>query len=353
MYAYKNAKIENIPVVITLDISQNCKSNINRDYLYNQKYAKHRCNKAYVINIEDDYGNEYDIAEVFNSKTNKIVTYVKNQYISSDEYDENKENVNGKGIIIYLDKDLARNCNRVLGKQIWNNINNIYMTFYNNGCPKERIIFFYSPDEHKIINDYIEQWFDNGWKKFEKKFENDSYKIQEWYENGNKMKDYYLKGDKIDGIYTDYYINSKLKSIKQYNNGLLNGICSEWNIHGNITLESEFSNGNIVEKYKKIYKNNQEITVKRNIKLKSIYTKQDNTYKKIPPVIIPIKNISFKRTVPTVNLYDKYKNSNNIINEIKDKKELIKTNPVHYNVRNSISGRLQLKFDEKKYLEIN
>jgi competence CoiA-like predicted nuclease len=77
-------------------------------------------------------------------------------------------------------------------------------------------------------------------------------------------------------------------------------------------------------------------------------------FKKIKsPVIIPIKNIQFKRNAPTQNLYDKYKNSYNVINEIKDKKELIKTNSVHYNVRNSISGRLQLKFDDKKYIEIN
>jgi hypothetical protein len=136
--------------------------------------------------------------------------------------------------------------------------------------------------------------------------------------------------------------------------GLLNGICSEFNINGSITLESEYHNGKILEKFKKIYKNNIEIPLTKSIKLKSIFIVHNNFFKKIKsPIIIPIKNISSKRTKPTQNLYDKYKNSNNVINEIKDKKELIKTNSVYYNVRNSISDRLQLKFDDKKYIEIN
>jgi len=360
MYAYKSAKNNDKSVVITLFIGENSKSNVYRSYLFKSLYAKHRCNKAYVIKIEDDYQNQYDYAETICSKTKKITKYIKNQYTITDEYDENKENVNGTGIIFFLDRDLARNYNRKLGDQIWNNVNNIYKTFYNNGAMKERKFFIYSPNilDDKILYHSIEEWYENEVPKFLKKFIYNNYQITEWYENGNMMKQYYTINNKIDGFYTEWYVNSKLKTIKQYNIGLLNGLCIEWHINGNKRLETEYKNGKIIEKYKKIYKDNQEIVTTRNIKLTSIRKNKLNyNYKKIQlPVNVPINNISIKKDVPSalsLNLYDKYKDTNNIINEIKNKKELIKTNSIHFNIRNSISNRLQLKLNDNKYIEIN
>jgi antitoxin component YwqK of YwqJK toxin-antitoxin module len=366
MYAYKSAKNNDKSVVITLFIGEKSKSNVNRKYLFKSLYAKHRCNKAYVIRIEDDYKNQYDFAETICSKTNKITKYIKNQYIIADEYDENKENVNGAGIVFFLDKDLARNYKRILGDQIWLNVNNIYKTFYNNGSIKERIYFIYSPyilndkgiKDDKILYHSIEEWYENEIPKFTQKFIYNNYQITEWYENGSLMKQYHSMDDKIDGIYTEWYVNGNLKTIKQYNNGILNGLCTEWHINGNKRLETEYENGKIIEKYKKIYKNNQEIIPNRSIKLSSIKSTRLNfDYKKIIPFInLPIKDSLIKKEIKrssSVNLYDKYKDTDTIINEIKNKKELIKTNSVHYNIRKNISDRLQLKLYDNKYLEIN
>ena len=50
----------------------------------------------------------------------------------------------------------------------------------------------------------------------------------------------------------------------------------------------------------------------------------------------------------------KYKDSKNFLHEITNKKNLEKTNPIHYGVRKSstiISGLLL--FHDKKYVEIN
>lgn len=366
MYAYKNAKNNDKSVLITLFIGEKSKSNVYRNYVFKSLYAKHRCNKAYVLKIEDDYKNQYDFAETICSKTNKITKYIINQYTIADEYDENKENVNGSGITFFLDKELARNYNRKIGDQIWYNVNNIYKTFYNNGSMKERIFFIYSPiisndksnKDDKILYHSIEEWYENEVPKFLKKFIYNNYQITEWYENGNIMKQYYTMDNKIDGIYTEWHVNGNLKTIKQYNKGLLNGTCTEWHINGNKRLETEYNNGKIIEKYKKIYKDNKEIVTTRSIKLTSIkHTKLDFNHKKIIlPEHLPIKNSSIKKEVKRsspVNLYDKYKDTNNIISEIKNKKELIKTNSVHFNIRNSISNKIQLKLNDSKYIEIN
>jgi antitoxin component YwqK of YwqJK toxin-antitoxin module len=352
MYCFKSASSGNIPVIITLFITENSKSNVNRSYMYKQVYAKHRCNKAYVTKIEDDYGNEFDTAETFNLKTNNLIRYTKNQYIIADSYDENKENVTGSGLYFFLDKDLARNYKRKIGDQIWNNISNLYQTFYNNGCIKERI-FFVHLFNNKIIEHTIERWLENGIKKFEKNYNEGEYYITEWHDNGIIMKQYILINDKIDGIYSEWYVNGKFKTIKEYNHGILNGNCSEWYINGNKRLETEYDNGIIVQKYKKLYKDNEEILTLPNLKINSITTHSKfNNYKEIVPLIIPIQNNPIRSK--STNLYDKY-NNDSIIDEIKNKKELIKTNSVHYSVRKNISNRKLLtnSLHDNKYMEIN
>jgi antitoxin component YwqK of YwqJK toxin-antitoxin module len=296
MYAYKSAKNGDTPVVITLFIGENCKSNINRYYIYKSLYAKYRCNKAYVTKIEDDYNNEYDYAEFVCNKTNKITKYIKNQYTIADSYDENKENVNGSGIVFFINKDLARNYNRKLGDQIWDNIKNMYQTFYNNGCYKEKTFFIYSPVGNNIINHSVEEWYETGVKKYEKKFLYDNYKITEWYESGKIMKHYVIIFDKIDGIYTEWWVNGNLKTIKQYNNGLLNGLCAEWHINGNKRFETEYANGKIIEKYKKIYKNNEEIVLTKDIKLRSISSFKGYS-RIIKPLSLPVRNEIDRKSV--------------------------------------------------------
>ena len=195
MHVYKSAMNNSIPVVVTLFLGDKSQSNIYRYYIFKAKYAKYRCDKAYVIKIEDDFGNEYDTAEIDNLKI------IKNQYIISESYSENIENINGKGIFFFLDKDLARNYKRKLGDQIWNNVQNIYMTFYNNGCNKEKIIFIHAPENNDIIHHSVEKWYENGNKKYEKIFIYNHYQITEWYQNGGISKKYFMNNDKIEGIY--------------------------------------------------------------------------------------------------------------------------------------------------------
>jgi antitoxin component YwqK of YwqJK toxin-antitoxin module len=356
MHVYKSAKNNNKNVVITLFIGENSRSNLFRYYICNREYAKYRCDKAYVVKIEDDYENEYDYAEFICEKTNKLTKYIKNKYTIAEVYDENNENVNGKGITFFLNKDLARNYKRKLGEQIWGNIQNLYQTYFNDGTLKERIYFIYSTNAFNINDIYyqsIEEWYENTNKKIEKKYILNNYTVTEWYENGIIKVKYILVDNKIDGIYTEWYVNGNLKTIKQYNNGLLNGTCSEWYINGYKKLETEYDNDKIIEKYKKIYKNNQEILLTRSIKLSSL-TNIYNNNKTIIPSMIPINSIKNNLVkLNTVNLYDKYNNKDNIIDEIKQKKELIKTNQVHFNVRNSISNRLELKLNDNKYKVIN
>jgi len=355
MYAYKSASSGNIPVILTLFISENCKSNVNRLYMYKQLYAKHRCNKAFVTKIEDYYGNEFDTAESFNLQTNNLIKYTKNHYILADAYDENKENVTGKGLYFFLDKDLARNYKRNLGDQIWDNISNLYQTFYNNGCIKERIYFIHLFNNN-IKEHTVERWLDNGIKKFEKNYNDGEYYITEWHDNGILMKQYILVDNKLDGIYTEWYVNGKFKIIKQYKNGVLHGHCSEWYINGNKRLETEYTNGIIVQKYKKLFKNNEEIIRTPNLKINSIISQMKfniRSKKLLEPLVIPIKNNPIRSTSP--NLYDKYNNNITVIDEIKNKKELIKTNSIHYSIRRNISNRKLLinSLDDNKYMEIN
>jgi antitoxin component YwqK of YwqJK toxin-antitoxin module len=201
----------------------------------------------------------------------------------------------------------------------------------------------------------VEEWYELGNKKYEKKFIFDQYQITEWYENGFISKKYTLINDKIEGMYNELHVNGKLKTIKYFKNGLLNGTSTEWHINGNKRLETEYLNGKIIEKYKKIYKDNKEIVPIKIIKLRSI-----STYNRVPfliptispQIIKPLVNNPVRKT--SSNLYDKYKDSQNFLNEITNKKNIEKTNPTHYGVRKSstiISGLLL--FDDKKYIEIN
>jgi antitoxin component YwqK of YwqJK toxin-antitoxin module len=361
MYGYKSAMNENTPVVITLFLGEISNSNVNRYYVFKSLYAKHRCDRAFVTKIEDDNGKEYDCAEcssvtdgVTGGGSDDILKIYLNKYIISKEYDKNKENVNGKGITFFLNKDLARNYKRKIGTQLWNNINNMYITFYNNGCMKERIFFIYSPIDNTIIEHTIEQWYDIGNKKFEQVFNINEYKIKYWFLNGKLMKEYSLIDDKKNGKYSEYYVNGNVKIYRYYNNGILDGICNEWFMNGNKKIDTEYSNGRLIEKYKKIYKNNQEIPLSRSIKLKSNININLNFKFNHTKIKLPIINTPIRKPSEFNNLYDKYKDTNIIYNEIKDKKELKKTNIIHYDIKKSVKfNDINLILDDKKFVEIN
>ena len=123
---YKIAKAGETRVVVTLEIPEDALTNINRKNVAVKEYAKHRCNKAKVLKIEDEDGNEYTSARSY-CYLKKSLEYILNETIVVDDYDMNLDEVCSTGIHFFLD----RRCAELYGLDYIEN--GLYQEWHKNG----------------------------------------------------------------------------------------------------------------------------------------------------------------------------------------------------------------------------
>jgi antitoxin component YwqK of YwqJK toxin-antitoxin module len=207
MEGYKIGYTNNRKVIITLLIPDNAKTNKNRNSIINKKHAKYRCNRAYVIDIEDEYEKKYNYAVSF--YFNKKLLYEIDKIVESD-FDEDIEIESGEGIHYFIDKETALNYKIPILYQIWENEPMIYRDFYGNGHAHKEIKFYLDKENKYII------------------YKN----IQEYYKNGLIKRCYNLAINKYDGQYTEWYESGIMKKCLKYDKNKVVSIIENWDVRG-------------------------------------------------------------------------------------------------------------------------
>lgn len=208
---YKVCKANNRCVTVKLLIPNDAKHNIYRKNCAVQETAKHRCDRATVLEIYDADRNTYQQAESciygyqsdfmkkaqsFYGMTTKIVprfVYTVGETVSVPDYDENELEVCTTGIHFYLST-------KPLQKYMLGGV--LTEGYHDNG----RIHF-----EHSFRKNI-----------FGKNIEHGLFRV--WFENGQLFQEYSYEDGKIHGSYRSWNENGKLVEEREYWYGTMKDI---------------------------------------------------------------------------------------------------------------------------------
>ncbi len=236
MLGYKIATSSKTRVLITLEIPDDAKTNIDRKYVVDKQKAKHRTNKAKVLKIEDAEGMYYETAET--AYSSKKLTYTDGQLIEEPTFDPTLELVCAEGIHFFLDKRVAELFEWKPPKD-WTGT---WAEWYDNGQMKEEKTY-----EKGIVVGTSTEWFASGVKKSESiGLGGNKLQVICYYTTGEKDKECII--DTVDGIQTKnykhyYYTNGKLEKEYSTRNGKHEGYYVEWYESGLKKEEGVYQNG--------------------------------------------------------------------------------------------------------------
>lgn len=207
MKGYKIGLVGNIKVLIVLSIPDDALTNLNRPNIINPRFAKYRCNQAYVTHIVDTNYTCYKYA-VSGFYKNKII-YEENKLVKSN-FDPDITVENGEGIHFFLDHHLAQNYRVPILHQCWFDKENIYRDYYGSGQLHQEINYIL--DKNNRITYKI---------------------IQEYYPTGQIKLDYNLAINKYDGLYREWYANGIMKKQFVYEKNKMISYPENWDVRGN------------------------------------------------------------------------------------------------------------------------
>ena len=150
MLGYKVAKNDDVRVVVTLFISTCAQTNVNRSSVMVKETAKHRANKALVLEIQDSEGKYYDSAVSFNFPE-KSLTYKVGETVTEPCFDTDLEVVCGEGIHFFLTRSTAEQYGLSSVQ------NGVCKSYYDNGI-KHELGTFKDGKKHGLF----QRWFENG-----------------------------------------------------------------------------------------------------------------------------------------------------------------------------------------------
>ena len=257
---YKIAKNGTNRVIVTLEIPEDAKTNMNRSSIAVKETAKYRANKAKVLTIEDDSGISYTTATSF-EYDKESHTYNVGETIEESSYDPDPEKVDGEGIYYFLTRRVAelyglielenglyeawydngQKCEEV--NYVDNEYNGLYRTWHSNG-QKEAEIKYVNGKEEGLS----EFWYDNG-QKCKEIWCDDDGKLtffKSWYENGQKYAEATRVDYKLHGLYQSWHENGQKYKEINYEDGNFHGLYQEWNENGTLVKEVNYFNGFIV-----------------------------------------------------------------------------------------------------------
>jgi len=227
-------------VLVTLQITDDAKTNLHRKDIVDSTKAKYRCNKATVLKITDNEGNEYPNATTHCYQDKKL-KYIVGEEVEEKNYDLDNEVVCGEGIHFFLDKEVALFYSLYGEKEglnrVWHDNGQLYIeNTYRDG--KEEGMF--------------EGWHENGQKWKECHYQNGKFegRYQEWNDNGQKLIDcQYLDGKK-EGLYQEWWNNGQKLIESYYLDGKLEGLYQKWCDNGQKWIECIYRAGEAVEEVK-------------------------------------------------------------------------------------------------------
>jgi len=187
MIGYKIAQNDYKRVLVTLEIPNDARTNIDRDYIVNKEYASYRCDRAKVIDIEDISGNKYTMAKTAFYK-NKSLTYKLGETIIEANYDNNINEIYTGGIHFFLDKEQA------LLYGLYKLDNGDFKEWYPNGQIRTQQTY-----KDGVLNGPCNYWFDNGLAE---------------------LTSYYIEGQ-LNSEYKRWFCKGQLLEHKTYKNGIV------------------------------------------------------------------------------------------------------------------------------------
>jgi antitoxin component YwqK of YwqJK toxin-antitoxin module len=238
MIGYKVAKNGgDTRVVITLDIPEDAFTNMERSTIRVKDTAKYRTNKAIVVKIEDQKGNEYTSAKSFVHK-DKSLTYTLGETLIVEDYDLNIEKVCSSGIHFFLNKRVAELYN------LDHLENGILEKWHDNG-QKHQECTYKDGKPHGLY----QVWQENGQKYIECTVKHGKYDglYQVWHNNGQKTTECTYKDGKYDGLYQVWHNNGEKSEECTYKYGKLDGLYQKWFNDGEKYVEHTYKDGKQVK----------------------------------------------------------------------------------------------------------
>ena len=216
MQYYKSAG-ENSEYIVILEIPSDAQTNLERKNVANSKYAKYRCSKALVVDIEHKETKQ-KVDYVVSSYINSFV-YTLNEIIEDIYFDDNLEEVCAEGIHFFKTK-------------------------------KQALIYNTRPENGKY-----KQWHDNGqlWEECVYKDGKIEGKYKQWHDNGQLSVERVYKDGKNEGKYKQWHDNGQLWTECVYKDGKI-----EVNTNSGMTMDNcVYKDGKIEGKYKQWHDNGQ------------------------------------------------------------------------------------------------
>jgi antitoxin component YwqK of YwqJK toxin-antitoxin module len=239
---YKKAKNN---ILVILQIPYDAKHNIDRKYIIDKQYAKHRCSHAKVTDIID-LNNNTSIDKAYSLHDSNFI-YELGQDVICDTFDTNLEKTYGQGIHFFLDKDRA-----TLEQACLEHFNGEYKEWHNNGQLKIHTTY----KDGNIDGEY-KSWNDNGQLSIYSGIDGE---FKSWYNDGQLHIHTYFqghKGNKKHGEFKEWNDNGQLKIHTTYQNGDIHGEYKEWHDNGQLKIHTYYQNNKYHGEYKKWYDNGQ------------------------------------------------------------------------------------------------
>ena len=203
-YGYKAAKNS----IITLQILG--KTNESRADIFDSNFAKFRCSKALVVDIEDFWTKEK--TNIDKSIYRESFIYEVGKEVVPDIYNEDLNIVCAPGIHYFKTKEAAE------------------AYFLENSIRKQ---------------DGLQHLFhDNGRVKNEVTYQNGLIEglYREWYENGSLKEECKFIAGSIEGIYKDWHENGQLSMLSTYKNNRRDSY-KKWDQNGVLTKTISYVDG--------------------------------------------------------------------------------------------------------------
>jgi antitoxin component YwqK of YwqJK toxin-antitoxin module len=220
MLGYKIAKSSGTRVLVTLEIPSDARTNITRCDIVNTQYAKHRCDRALVMSIEDSEGNRYCTA-TSSEYLKKQLVYTTGQIVHEPDYNLDPETVCGEGIHFFLNKEVALTYN-ILD---YAKDNRVYQE-----CDYKSPLKLEIQCVNKVPDGTAKSWHSNGNVAQEFNFSNGKLhgEYKRWYPNGQLSEQYMYKNDKVHGLYMKWNHTGTLILKCDYTDGILDGDYTEY-----------------------------------------------------------------------------------------------------------------------------
>ena len=221
MLGYKVAKSFGKRVVITLEIPEDAITNMKRKDIAKAETAKYRTMKAKVIKIEDSDGKTYNEAVSFNFDKNQV-KYSLDEELVCHDFNMNLEETCSTGIHFFLSKSLAE-------RYGLDSIENGVLTWYYANGKKDVDRTFVNGSKTQY-----DEWYENGNKHKEFKYLNEKQNgVQSvWYENGNKHQEWTCIDGVDQGVHRAWFENGKKNMEITMVDGKKHGDCYYWKDDG-------------------------------------------------------------------------------------------------------------------------